>query len=214
MYTKEAIQLKFTKDIGELNKKRADIISAAIAHYYQEKDEDINDSLFFYDLTTKPDEELLEDGAKSIENGLIISPKSLTFLISLNQQHENAYKLVYEIIVKVFDTLLLETSNVGFFAEVLGKYYITGDTLEHSLRFMPEGINFSDAQGVGLRIFVDNETYTGEYKVEPLVKDTDYYFTEMQVKYKDFINIDDLTNILIKLESDIEERTNIILNIK
>jgi hypothetical protein len=205
----EALQVRILKNLGELNSKRIDSINEKIASYYKRVDKSEN-SLFFFDPTEEePDnkEEIV------LNNGLMISEKEITFLLSAEQANKDRFSFLEEIVTKVYDILLLEPKGLEIIAEVIGKSEMADEesSFVKSLSLMPSNISFSDVMGVGTRLFIDNEKFKGELKLEPLVEDEKYFYSNLKAKFKEPINVGDISNSLEFLEQELKARVSVLV---
>lgn len=85
---------------------------------------------------------------------------------------------VHEIIKIVFDVLLLD-EETQVILDVIGTVKDVKSTFNKSLAFINNiNDNMDEIYGVGYKLFIKNEEYIGELRIEPLVKDDTYFYIE------------------------------------
>lgn len=207
----DAIQLRFQKDIGELNNKRKELLISKLNEVFDGYDSELEKVLLFFDLDNE-DEQTPSDN-REFSQGLVVSSKGLTFLLSASNPDKFNFTFIKSTLKTIFDALLLETNEVGLIVELVKTHELgeNESAMDSSLSFINSKVSFNDVQGVGLRLFVDNENFTGEYKIEPYLDNPNEIFVNYQLKMKDFIAIEEIEKIIDMLVNDLIARTDMIL---
>lgn len=207
----DAIQLRFQKDIGELNNKRKELLISKLNEVFDGYDSELEKVLLFFDLDNE-DEQTPSDN-REFSQGLVVSSKGLTFLLSASNPDKFNFTFIKSTLKTIFDALLLETNEVGLIVELVKTHELgeNESAMDSSLSFINSKVSFNDVQGVGLRLFVDNENFTGEYKIEPYLDNLNEIFVNYQLKMKDFIAIEEIEKIIDMLVNDLIARTDMIL---
>lgn len=117
--------------------------------------------------------------------------------------------LLYDIIEKVFDILLLD-EETEVLLNIVGLVENTPSTFDKSLEFIQNHNidNIDNIYGVGYKFFIKDEKYIGELKIEPLVRDDKYFYIQYIMssnrrKYSVREILDDVEILLNKLKEDI-----------
>jgi|GEM_PF-5509285 len=203
------INVKLTKDIGEINTKRKEAITNILEGRFEKIADTPDNFLILYD----PAEEKESSNNVAMRNGIAIDDDSLSFFISENVNEKLESGIITEIADMIFDTLLVEKNNLEIVTDFVASYSAKGSSFEKSLElFCPNGISFPDVKGMGLRFFVDNEKYYGEYKIEPYVNTPENFFINEEVMLKNKIPLTELNEYLVEVKNDIVSRTRLLLS--
>jgi hypothetical protein len=204
----EAMQIRIVKNLGEINEKRKEKLSDLLSTYFPKYKSDEN-FLFFYDpveVNENEDEHEHSDGTE-VNQGIIIFPNGVNFLLSNNSKPLN----VSEILRNIFDILLLEPRQLGLLTEIIAKVEAKNSSFDESLNFLTQNVSFADVKGVGLNLFVDNDQFKGELKVEPYFENPKEFFVSFKVKLKEDFDLENLTNILENFKNELNARVQFLL---
>ena len=195
------IAITLPVQLGELNKKKQDIIFEKVLK--NTKFENIATGPFGLLCYTK-------DGKEN----LVINIDRIAYNKSGNNIDASEIKNVFN---KIFDVLLLDSNNFAII-DVQG-IVKAQDSHKESLDQFNDKFNkvldeYPDVYGVGYRFVTKTIESNGEFKVEPLLQNSSYYFCQKILNYNiNKIPIDKIINITENIVNDFNEYFSSILKI-
>ncbi|UUW40206.1 hypothetical protein phageB13_20 [Bacillus phage B13] len=203
----DALQLVITKDLGELNDKRKELLVEKLGTYYKNCDSQSPKQLLF--MYNSPEDEQDEDGRINISDGLIISAEEITFLKSAEGENAIDVKSIESIVKQIVNVLLLDEDKLGISMELIHNLSVEGNSSEKSLEIFGS-FGIPNVKAAGINLLVQEMDYNSEFTVRPLVQQADEFVCIEKVKYKNEMSVEDLESVIIKAIGEFYDRVQII----
>ncbi|MCP9282044.1 hypothetical protein [Bacillus wiedmannii] len=203
----DALQLMITKDLGELNDKRKELLVEKLGTYYKNSDSQAPKQLLF--MYNSPEEEQDEEGRINVSDGLIISSEEITFLKSSGGENVIDVKSIESIVKQIVNVLLLDEDKLGISMELVHNLSVEGNSSEKSLEIFGS-FGIPNVKATGVNLLVQEMDYNSEFTVRPLVEKADEFVCIEKVKYKNEMSVEDLESVIIKAIGEFHNRVQII----
>ncbi|WP_373845440.1 hypothetical protein [Clostridium sp.] len=169
-----SFKINFLKNIGEMSEKKIELFTKEFREEFPIKNE-IPQGI----ILAKKDDNLIK--------ALLISPNQVTY----SQEGDNVnlnFNEAKGIIKNIYDKLYLSykcNSIYNFSCIIDGGKHL--NLLKNKINLNVEGI-----QGIGIKIFLDNENYTGTFLFEPYIKNLDKCFCVLELQHKHQFSINEI----------------------
>lgn len=207
----DALQLMITKDLGELNNKRKELLLKKLGDYYKNHDSQAPGKILF--MYNSPEDEQDEDGRINVSDGLIIASDEITFLKSVEGENAIDVKSIESIVKQIVNVLLLDEDKLRISMELVHNISIEGNSAEKSLEMFGT-FGIPNVKATGVNLLVQEMNYNSEFTMRPLVKKTDEFVCIEKTRYINEISVGDLESVIVKAIEEFNGRKQIIIKSK
>lgn len=184
-----AFKLSFLKNIGDISEKRIEIINKEFSGEFPIKN-------------NIPTGLLLAKNIDSVTvKSLFVLPTQVTYSI----EGENTQKSFYEaksFAKRVFDKLFFDykcnlVCNYTCLVEAEGISELLKNKMDIRLK------NEKEIQGIGIKIFLNNDDYTGNFIFEPYVRDLKYMYCNLELQILNISGVSETVKEAEKIFDDV-----------
>ncbi|MDG5856015.1 hypothetical protein [Clostridium beijerinckii] len=169
-------KITFIKNIGEISEQKIKML-------FDEFDDKLPDKNII------PEGIILSNNVAGLVQSLLVTPTQTAY-----SEEGNIKDIDFEkpksIIKNICDKLYLN-DNLG----VLYNFTCLIDGKEHSNMLknkLDMDLNMDSIKGVGIRVFLDNENYSGIFSFEPYLRSLDKYFCSLELQLKKQASINEV----------------------
>lgn len=172
-----SFKLNFLKNIGEMSEKKSEML---IENFYKE----------FPVKNEIPEGFILTKQGSKLIKSLLITPNQITYSQDGDKLQMN-FDEPKTFVKTVYDKLYLNYRCNGIYSF---SCLIDGGKCSSTLKSKLD-LDTKDVQGIGIKVFLDNENYAGVFSFEPYLRDLDKCFCSLELQYKKQLDINELIRI-------------------
>lgn len=192
-----SFKINFLKNIGEMSEKKEEMITKKLISNFPIKQPIPGGIVYNKSINS------------TTNKSLFVLQNQVTYSIEGDNVETNFHE-AKNFAKKVFDILYLDYKCLGIcnytaLIEDNGVF----ENFRNKLDINLDGNETSAIQGVGIKLFIDNTEYTGNFVFEPLIRDTRFIFCSLDLQFK---NISGVNNIVVESEKVIKEFLGRLIN--
>jgi hypothetical protein len=180
-------KIAIRSNVGNMNEKRAEALSGQFTEKFEVRI-----------LQEQPIGKAFVLANPSKREVILIEQGSITYQIESETDINVDFEKINEYLSTIFTTLLLDEQCEGL-------VHIMGNIKAKTLNSMDESINIfvkeqtsniiPNLKGAGIRFLINHETGIWEYKVEPFINNSEFFFLEMICNITQQLSISDIVGI-------------------
>ncbi len=205
MLSTKHFKIVFNVNIGNINEKKANSLSNVFDAAFEVKM-----------LQEQPFGNVFVLSNPTNREALIIDPGKITYQLESEENISPNFESINKFFQNIFDTLLLEENATGLIHLIGTVPSKNENSMSDSLtNFLPSQnfeTHINNLKGIGLRFLIEHHTGVWEYKVEPQINDTRFFFIEMINNINKNIHFSETINIAQEYFNDFNDRKLNVLN--